>query len=76
MIASGMGKIQHPPPGVTAPDGEGRAIFVLEDGGWRSVGVAGEFNAWNPAAGPMRRRPDGAWTAETAGLVSGTYRYK
>jgi 1,4-alpha-glucan branching enzyme len=27
----------------------------------QSVGLAGDFNAWNPAATPMKQRKDGCW---------------
>ena len=29
----------------------------------RSMGLAGEFNEWNPAATPMKQRKDGCWWA-------------
>lgn len=64
------------PPGVTALDGKGRAVFVLRDDGCRSVCVAADFNSWDPSAAPMRRRADGAWTLEKDGLLSGPYRYR
>jgi 1,4-alpha-glucan branching enzyme len=43
----------------------------------RSVGVAGDFNAWDPAAHPMRRRgPSGVWEAFVPGAGPGAlYKY-
>ena len=29
----------------------------------QSVGLAGDFNEWNPAATPMKQRKDGCWWA-------------
>ena len=29
----------------------------------QSVGLAGDFNGWNPAATPMKQRKDGCWWA-------------
>ncbi|MGP3968669.1 1,4-alpha-glucan branching protein GlgB [Streptomyces sp. 6N223] len=37
----------------------------------RAVGVAGDFNAWDPAAHPMRRRPPGVWEAFVPGVAPG-----
>ena len=30
----------------------------------RQVSVIGEFNNWQPNAHPMKRQPDGGWTAQ------------
>jgi L-ascorbate metabolism protein UlaG (beta-lactamase superfamily) len=67
---------EEPRPGVSAPGGEGRVVFVLEDRGFRSVCAAGDFNSWSPDADPMERRRDGTWRLEKRGLISGQYRYK
>jgi len=40
-----------------------------------TVCVAGTFNDWQPAVGPMRRVADGRWLEETA-LPPGTYEYR
>jgi hypothetical protein len=40
----------------------------------RTVQVAGDFNAWNPARTPLEPRPGGAWTV-TLPLKPGRYEY-
>ncbi len=37
--------------------------------------VVGDFNEWDQAAHPMKRRKDGSW-ARTLRLVPGIYRYR
>ena len=39
-----------------------------------SVTLVGDFNGWNPVATPMRRTPDGRWTASLE-LHHGHHRY-
>ena len=39
------------------------------------LSVVGDFNEWNPAKDPMKRRKDGTW-ARTLRLGPGTYRYR
>jgi 1,4-alpha-glucan branching enzyme len=53
------------------PDG---VLFVWKDGG-QSVSLAGEFNAWDTAADPLSRQPDGTW-ALSKPLAPGRYAYK
>ena len=44
--------------------------------GASTIGVAGEFNEWDPEKTPMRRRKDGAWAA-TVRLDQGRgYQYR
>lgn len=40
----------------------------------RAVSVVGDFNAWDPAAHPMKRMPDGAWLLSVE-LHHGHHRY-
>ncbi|SPE55361.1 Glycoside hydrolase family 13 domain protein [Verrucomicrobia bacterium] len=40
----------------------------------RSVSLVGDFNAWNPAAHPMKQMPDKAWLL-TVELKHGHHRY-
>jgi 1,4-alpha-glucan branching enzyme len=40
-----------------------------------SVSIIGDFNDWNPAANPMRRRIDGAWFAQVE-LTHGHHEYQ
>ena len=40
----------------------------------QSVSLVGDFNAWNPAAHPMKRMPDGAWLLNVE-LKHGHHRY-
>ena len=39
-----------------------------------SVSVLGDFNNWSPNAHPMKRQPDGGWTAQIP-LVHGHHQY-
>ena len=41
----------------------------------RQVTLAGDFNGWDPTALPMKRQPDGAWTAQVP-LYHGHHRYR
>ncbi len=63
-------------PGVSVRCPEGRAVFLLEDAGYRSVRLAGDFNDWGLAGDPMAVRRGGRWRVEKRGLLSGTHRYK
>ena len=40
----------------------------------RHVSVIGDFNNWSPNANPMKRQPDGGWTAQIP-LKHGHHRY-
>jgi hypothetical protein len=40
-----------------------------------SVAVAGEFNAWDPTKGLMKKAKDGSWSLKTK-LAPGSYQYK
>lgn len=39
-----------------------------------SVSLVGDFNCWRPWETPMRRQPDGSWTAQVQ-LAHGHHRY-
>ena len=41
----------------------------------RQVSVAGEFNNWDPKAGPMQKNSDGVWRLRVA-LKPGRYEYR
>jgi 1,4-alpha-glucan branching enzyme len=41
----------------------------------RQVSLAGEFNNWDPKAGPMHKGPDGVWHLSVA-LKPGRYEYR
>jgi 1,4-alpha-glucan branching enzyme len=41
----------------------------------QSVFLAGDFNGWNPASHPMRRREDGCWFIEVL-LTHGHHQYQ
>jgi 1,4-alpha-glucan branching enzyme len=40
----------------------------------KHVSVIGDFNNWSPNANPMKRQPDGGWTAQIA-LTHGHHQY-
>ena len=40
----------------------------------KHVSVIGDFNNWSPNSNPMRRQPDGGWTAQIP-LTHGHHRY-
>lgn len=40
-----------------------------------TLSLVGDFNDWDPAAAPMRRRKDGTW-AKTLRLAPGIYHYR
>jgi 1,4-alpha-glucan branching enzyme len=48
--------------------------FVCQAPGAQHVSIIGEFNNWEPNANPMKRQPDGAWTAQIA-LSHGHHQY-
>jgi 1,4-alpha-glucan branching enzyme len=48
--------------------------FVCYAPDGKQVSVIGDFNGWNPAANPMKRQPDGAWTAQV-NLSHGHHQY-
>ena len=48
--------------------------FFCDAPGAESVTLTGDFNRWDPAANPMRRTPDGRWTASLE-LHHGYHRY-
>ena len=41
----------------------------------KHVSVIGDFNNWSPNAHPMKRHPDGGWTAQIP-LTHGHHRYQ
>ncbi len=41
-----------------------------------TLSVCGEFNAWNPAALPMTRAPDGSWSAVLTLEEGRSFRYR
>jgi len=41
----------------------------------RQVSLAGEFNNWDPKAGPLQKGPDGVWHLSVA-LKPGRYEYR
>jgi 1,4-alpha-glucan branching enzyme len=49
-------------------------IFFCDALGAKSVRLVGDFNGWDLAAIPMRRTPDGRWTASLE-LHHGHHRY-
>ena len=52
-----------------------RAVnFICQASQAHSVSLVGDFNAWDPAAHPMKRMPDGAWLL-TLELKHGHHRY-
>jgi 1,4-alpha-glucan branching enzyme len=48
--------------------------FVVRRPGARAVALVGDFNRWDVTATPMRRLPDGTWTAEVP-LTPGRHGY-
>jgi 1,4-alpha-glucan branching enzyme len=48
--------------------------FVCSAPGAKHVSLVGDFNNWEPNHHPMRRQPDGAWTAQV-NLSHGHHRY-
>ena len=48
--------------------------FVCDATQARRVSLVGDFNAWNPAANPMKQMPDGAWLLKVE-LKHGHHRY-
>jgi 1,4-alpha-glucan branching enzyme len=51
-----------------------RVTFFCDAPGAENVTLTGDFNRWDPAANPMRRTPDGRWTASLE-LHHGHHRY-
>lgn len=49
--------------------------FAFQSPTARQVSLAGDFNNWDPKAGPMRKGPDGAWHLGVA-LKPGRYEYR
>jgi 1,4-alpha-glucan branching enzyme len=49
--------------------------FYFTAPGAQSVSILGDFNDWQPNANPMRRQPDGIWTAQVA-LHHGHHQYQ
>jgi 1,4-alpha-glucan branching enzyme len=48
--------------------------FICNAAQAQAVSLVGDFNAWNPAAHPMKRMPDGAWLLSVE-LHHGHHRY-
>ncbi|MCE9619447.1 MAG: alpha-glucosidase C-terminal domain-containing protein [Planctomycetes bacterium] len=68
------------PPSLTAVKAAGKRwrvdfTFKPQEPNPKSVSLAGSFNTWNKLATPMRRAPDGAWTASVE-LPEGVTLYK
>jgi serine protease AprX len=51
-------------------------LFSFHDDAAREVGLAGDFNGWNPSQARLVKSEDGVWRASVAGLLPGRYRYK
>ena len=54
----------------------GRLLFVFHDDGAESVSVAGDFNAWNELATPLKRNGSGLWSTEIDVPKAGRLEYK
>jgi 1,4-alpha-glucan branching enzyme len=50
------------------------ANFICNAPQAQAVSLVGDFNAWNPAAHPMKHMPDGAWLL-SVDLTHGHHRY-
>lgn len=59
----------------SATKGRRRVKFTLQAPGASDVALVGEFNSWDPAAGPMKRGETGCWE-KTVMLSPGHYQYK
>ena len=53
-----------------------KLIFPYHDDAARGVGLAGDFNGWNPSAAEFIRQPDGVWRVEIETPAPGRYPYK
>jgi serine protease AprX len=60
------------PPRV-CPEG---VLFSFHDDAAREVGLAGDFNGWNPSGTPLGKGADGVWRASVPGMPPGRHRYK
>lgn len=71
----------HPSPSPIAPNRYSAkkmskpVNFVCAAPAAKEVCLIGEFNAWNPAAHPMKRQPDGAWLLQVP-LHHGHHQYR
>lgn len=54
----------------------GHLVFVYHDDEVRSVSLAGDFNAWNPAAHSLVKNPSGLWLVDLKTPPAGRYQYK
>ena len=54
----------------------GRLLFVFHDDAANSVSVAGDFNAWNQLATPLKRNSRGLWSTEIDLPLAGRFEYK
>jgi 1,4-alpha-glucan branching enzyme len=52
-----------------------RVTFSLDAPGAAAVGLAGEFNGWDPSAHPMKRDGEGRWRRQVL-LPEGRFEYK
>jgi 1,4-alpha-glucan branching enzyme len=52
-----------------------RTPFTFPAAKARQVCLAGDFNNWDPKAGPMHKGPDGVWHLSVA-LKPGRYEYR
>ena len=72
--ASAPGPANAPVPGAAAASSPVLIRLVVMQPGARTVQVAGDFNAWNPARTPLEQVSSGAWTV-TIPLKPGRYEY-
>jgi len=54
----------------------GHLVFVYHDDAATNVGVAGDFNAWNPTATTLQKDLSGLWLARVQTPPAGRYQYK
>lgn len=48
----------------------------LPNGGATAVSVVGDFNGWDPAATPMKKRKDGSWAATVRLATKRSWQYR
>ena len=54
----------------------GHLVFVYHDDAATNVGVAGDFNGWNPTATTLQKDLSGLWLARAQTPPAGRYQYK
>jgi len=52
-----------------------RIPFTVRIDGAKEVALAADFNGWMPSRTPLKKIPDGAWSA-TLELLPGEYQYR